>query len=83
MGEFKIELLVVIVLESVIVKYIEKWGEGIYYVVFWVDDIWVEMECLCVVGFCLLNEVLKCGVDNMWVCFVYLKLVNGVLVELC
>lgn len=71
------------VLESVIVKFIECKGEGIYYVVFEVVDIRVEMKCLVVEGFCLLNEELKWGVDNKWVCFLYLKLVNGVLVELC
>lgn len=82
-GEFKIELLEVMVLESVIVKYVEKWGEGIYYIVFEVEDIYVEMECLKVEGFCLFNEEFKWGVDNKFVCFVYLKSVNGVLLEFC
>lgn len=43
-GINKIEFLVVINLESLIVKFLEKKGEGIYYIVFDVEDIFVEIE---------------------------------------
>ncbi|WP_026932943.1 methylmalonyl-CoA epimerase [Christiangramia echinicola] len=82
-GESKIELLAATRPDSPISKFIEKRGEGIHHMAFYVDDIKVEIERLKKEGFRLLNEVPKPGADNKIVAFMHPKDANGVLVELC
>ncbi|CAL68277.1 methylmalonyl-CoA epimerase [Christiangramia forsetii] len=82
-GESKIELLAATNPESPIAKFIEKRGEGIHHIAFYVDDINTEIERLKGEGFRLLNEIPKPGADNKLVAFMHPKDVNGVLVELC
>jgi len=82
-GESKIELLAATNPDSPIAKFIEKRGEGIHHVAFYVDDIQVEIERLKKEGFRLLNENPKQGADNKLVAFMHPKDANGVLVELC
>lgn len=82
-GESKIELLAATNPESPIAKFIEKRGEGIHHIAFYVDDITAEIERLQDEGFRLLNEMPKPGADNKQVVFMHPKDANGVLVELC
>jgi methylmalonyl-CoA/ethylmalonyl-CoA epimerase len=82
-GESKIELLEATSPESPIAKFIEKRGEGIHHIAFYVDDIVEEASRLKKQGFILLNETPKRGADNKLVVFLHPKSVNGVLVELC
>ncbi|MCM8569686.1 methylmalonyl-CoA epimerase [Gramella jeungdoensis] len=82
-GESKIELLAATNPESPIAKFIEKRGEGIHHMAFYVDDIRAEIERLKGEGFRLLNDQPKTGADNKIVAFMHPKDANGVLVELC
>ncbi len=82
-GESKIELLAATNPDSPISKFIEKRGEGIHHMAFYVDDINAEIERLKREGFRLLNEQPKPGADNKIVAFMHPKDANGVLVELC
>ncbi|GAA4310542.1 methylmalonyl-CoA epimerase [Pontixanthobacter gangjinensis] len=82
-GESKIELLAGTRPDSPISKFIEKRGEGIHHMAFYVDDIRAEIERLKKEGFRLLNEEPKPGADNKIVAFMHPKDANGVLVELC
>ena len=82
-GESKIELLAATNPESPVAKFIEKRGEGIHHIAFYVDDIHTEIERLKGEGFTLLNEQPKPGADNKVVAFMHPREANGVLVELC
>jgi len=82
-GDSKIELLEASNPESPIAKFIEKRGEGIHHIAFYVDDIVEEIKRLKEEGFEVLNETPKRGADNKLVCFLHPKSSNGVLVELC
>jgi len=82
-GDSKIELLEATNPESPIAKFINKRGEGIHHIAFYVHDIKAEIERLKNEGFTVLNEVPKRGADNKWVVFLHPKSTNGVLVELC
>ena len=82
-GESKIELLAATNPDSPIARFIEKRGEGIHHMAFYVDDIKSEIERLKGEGFRLLNEIPKPGADNKIVAFMHPKDANGVLVELC
>ncbi len=82
-GESKIELLEATSPESPIAKFIEKKGEGIHHIAFYVDDIIEEVNRLKKEGFIVLNETPKKGADNKLVVFLHPKSANGVLVELC
>jgi len=82
-GESKIELLEATNPESPIAKFIEKRGEGIHHIAFYVNDIVAEIERLKNKGFVVLNKVPKMGADNKLVAFLHPKSAHGVLVELC
>ena len=82
-GESKIELLAATRPDSPISKFIDKRGEGIHHMAFYVDDIKAEIERLKKEGFRLLNDQPKPGADNKIVAFMHPKDANGVLVELC
>ena len=82
-GENKIELVAATTKESVISKYLEKWGEGMHHIAFAVKDIEKEMKRLKNEGIRLLNESPKEGADNKIICFLHPQDTNGVLIELC
>ena len=82
-GENKIELVASTTEESIISKYLEKWGEGLHHIAFSVEDIEKEMTRLKKEGIRLLNEIPKNGADNQLICFLHPKDTNGVLIELC
>ncbi|MEO2060323.1 MAG: methylmalonyl-CoA epimerase [Mesonia sp.] len=82
-GESKIELLAATCEDSAIAKYIEKRGEGIHHIAFYVDNIEDEIERLQQEGFKLLNDQPKRGADQKKIAFLHPKSAHGVLVELC
>lgn len=82
-GESRIEFFEVILEDFLIVKFIEKCGEGIYYIVFGVDNIEEYFEKLKEVGYCFIDEKLRIGVGGVKIVFVYLKFVIGVFLEFC
>ncbi|MFV0566846.1 MAG: methylmalonyl-CoA epimerase [Flavobacteriaceae bacterium] len=82
-GETKIELLEALDQNSPISKFIEKHGEGIHHIAFYVNDIEAETQRLKKQGFVVLNEIPKKGTDNKRVVFLHPKSTNGVLIELC
>ena len=82
-GESKIELLAATREDSAIAKYIEKRGEGIHHIAFYVDNIENEIERLQQEGFKLLNDQPKRGADQKKIAFLHPKSAHGVLVELC
>jgi methylmalonyl-CoA/ethylmalonyl-CoA epimerase len=82
-GESKIELLAASSKDSPIAKFIEKRGEGIHHIAFYVDDIDKEANRLKKEGFVLLNDSPKKGADNKKVVFLHPKSAHGVLIELC
>ena len=82
-GESKIELLEASNPESPIAKFIEKRGEGIHHIAFYVNDIKKEIKRLKEEGFEVINETPRKGADNKLVAFLHPKSANGVLIELC
>ena len=82
-GESKIELLEATKEQSPIAKFIDKKGEGVHHIAYYVHNIEAEMKRLAALGFELLNDTPKRGADNKWVCFLHPKTTNGVLIELC
>lgn len=77
-----IELLEATNPESPIHKFIEKKGEGIHHICFYVEDIEASLKVLKDEGMRLIDEEPRVGADNMKVAFVHPKSFNGVLVEL-
>lgn len=82
-GQSKIELLAATREDSAIAKYIEKRGEGIHHIAFYVDNIEKEIERLQKEGFKLLNDRPKRGADQKKIAFLHPKSAHGVLIELC
>ena len=82
-GESKIELVAATNLDSSILKFLEKNGEGMHHIAFDVSDIKEEMKRLQSNGIRTLNEQPKQGADNKLICFLHPKDTNGVLIELC
>jgi len=83
LGDSKIELLQATNPDSAIAKFIDKKGEGMHHIAFEVEDIDAEITRLKNEGFKLIHDVPKLGADNKRIAFLYPKLTNGVLVELC
>ena len=77
-----IELLEAIDESSPIAKFIEKKGEGIHHICFYVDDIEKSLNELKDKGVKLIDEKPRIGAYNSKVAFIHPKAMNGVLVEL-
>ena len=77
-----VELLEPVNEESPISKFIERKGEGIHHICFYVDDLEASLKVLKDEGMRLIDEEPRIGADNMKVAFVHPKSFNGVLVEL-
>lgn len=82
LGGGGVELLEGTAPESAIARFIEKRGEGVHHVSFFVDDIVSELSRLKQAGFRLVDEKPRPGADNCLVAFVHPKSSNGVLIEL-
>ena len=77
-----IELLEAIDESSPIAKFIEKKGEGIHHICFYVDNIDEKLKELKDKGVKLIDEKPRVGAYNSKVAFIHPKAMNGVLVEL-
>ena len=77
-----IELLEAIDENSPIAKFIEKRGEGIHHICFFVDDIESVLNELKSKGVRLIDQEPRLGAYNAKVAFIHPKSLNGVLVEL-
>ena len=82
-GESKIELLQATSPNSPITKFIEKRGEGVHHLAFYVEDIEGEIERLKNEGFELIDDIPKQGADHKKIAFLHPKSSGGVLIELC
>lgn len=77
-----IELLEAIDENSPVAKFIEKRGEGIHHICFFVDDIESALNDLKRKGVRLIDQEPREGAYNSRVAFIHPKSLNGVLVEL-
>jgi methylmalonyl-CoA/ethylmalonyl-CoA epimerase len=81
-GGTAIELTAATEADSPIARFIEKRGEGVHHISFVVDDIEAELRRLKALGFRLVDDRPREGVDNYRVAFLHPKSTNGVLVEI-
>ncbi len=81
-GDTAVELLESTAPDSSIARFIEKRGEGMHHVSFFVDDIRKELARLKQAGFQLIDEHPRKGADNCLVAFIHPKSTNGVLIEI-
>ncbi len=77
-----IELLEPTDKDSPVWKFLEKRGEGIHHICFFVDDIEKSLKELKERGVRLIDETPREGAYNSKVAFIHPKAVNGVLIEL-
>lgn len=77
-----IELLEPLGEDTPVGKFINKKGEGIHHICFFVDDIESRLEELKNNGVRLIDETPRTGAYNAKVAFIHPKALNGVLVEL-
>ena len=77
-----IELLEALNEDSPIAKFIEKKGEGIHHICFYVNDLELKLKELKDKGVVLIDEKPRMGAYNTAVAFLHPKSTNGVLVEL-
>lgn len=81
-GSGKIELIAATGQPNAIDKFIEKRGEGIHHIAFYVADLEAEIRRLQREGFRFIDPTPKEGADNKMVCFLHPKDTNSVLIEL-
>ncbi len=81
-GPTAVELLQATSPDSAIAKFIEKRGEGMHHVSYFVADIVAELKRLEQEGFQLIDRVPRKGAGGCLVAFIHPKSANGVLVEL-
>ncbi len=81
-GMGKIELLEATSLDSPIVKFIEKRGQGVHHICFQVDDIKQAIEELIKVGIELIDKTPRVGAEGYLIVFIHPSSTGGVLVEL-
>lgn len=77
-----IELLEPLQEDSPVGKFLEKRGEGIHHICFFVEDIESTLSELKEKGIKLIDETPRTGAYNSKVAFIHPKALNGVLVEL-
>lgn len=81
-GGTAIELLEPLDENSPIAKFLDKRGEGIHHICFWVDDLEASLNRLKEEGVRLIDESPRKGAHYTKVAFVHPKALNGVLIEL-
>jgi len=82
-GESKIELLESTEPDSTIAKFIEKRGEGIQHIAFYVDDLEGKLQYLKEKGVRLIDEQPRKGAGGKKIAFIHPKSSYGTLIELC
>jgi len=80
-GEIRIELLQAINPDSIMVKFIEKRGEGVHHIAFKVENIKEAMNMAKENGLQLIDEKPRQGAHGSMVAFVHPKSTHGVLIE--
>lgn len=81
-GGTVIELLEPLDENSPIAKFLDKRGEGIHHICFWVDDLEASLNRLKEEGVRLIDESPRKGAHYTKVAFIHPKALNGVLIEL-
>ncbi|MFA5479356.1 MAG: methylmalonyl-CoA epimerase [Candidatus Muiribacteriota bacterium] len=82
-GGTQIELLESLGEGTPIANFIEKKGEGIHHLAFYVDNIEKKLEELEKEGYRLIDKTPRKGAHGMKIAFLHPKSTNGVLVEIC
>ncbi len=82
-GQTKIELLESTDSAGPISSFIEKRGEGVHHLAFFVDDTNESLANAKENGFRLIDRVARKGAEGMQIGFLNPKKTNGVLVEFC
>ncbi len=77
-----IELIESLKEDSPITNFLNKRGEGIHHICFYVDDLESRLHELKSKGVRLIDENPRIGADNVKVAFIHPSSMNGVLVEL-
>ena len=83
LGEVKIELLEPTDPESPIAKFLEKKGQGIHHIAYFVENVNEALLISEARGVQLLDEKCRKGADGMDIGFLHPKSTGGVLVEYC
>jgi len=81
-GESEIELLQSTIADGLIAKYINKKGEGVHHIAYYIDNLEQALESLKDKGFELIDKVPRKGANNTRVAFLNPKSCYGVLIEL-
>jgi len=81
-GECEIELLQSTVPNGVISKFINKKGEGVHHIAYYVDDLDQALELIKNRGAELIDKVPRKGANNTRIAFINPKSCHGVLIEL-
>ncbi|HZK18087.1 MAG TPA: methylmalonyl-CoA epimerase [Clostridia bacterium] len=82
-GESKLELLESTDPDSTIAKFIDRRGEGIQHIAFYVDNIEEKLQYLKDQGVRLINEKPRKGAGGKKIAFIHPKSSYGTLIELC
>jgi len=82
-GEVKIELLEPTGPESPIAKFLEKKGQGIHHIAYFVENVNEALIISETRGVQLIDEISRKGADGMDIGFLHPKSTDGVLVEYC
>ena len=82
-GETRIELLEPTSNDSPIAKFLEKRGQGIHHIAYFVRDLEGNLEILEKKGIELIDKQPRIGAEGSKIAFLHPKSTYGVLIELC
>ena len=82
-GDSMIELLEPTSAESAVARFLEKRGEGIHHISFYVQDIDAALEHAAQAGFELIDRSARAGSHGTRIAFLHPRSLGGVLVEFC
>jgi len=82
-GDAVIELLEPTEPDAVVAKYLERRGEGIHHLSFFVDDLEAALRDAEAAGLTLIDQTPRAGSHGTQVAFLHPGSLGGVLVELC
>lgn len=83
LGGNKIELLQTTSVDGPIGRFIDKKGEGLHHIAYWVMDLEKQISQLKKQGVSLINSTPQVGVEGQSFIFINPKDTGGVLIELC
>lgn len=81
-GDSHLELIEAMGDDSPVAKFIDKRGEGLHHICFWVEDIVGELERLNAAGVRLVDKSPRRGSGGRLIAFVHPSSTGGVLIEL-